>query len=100
MATTKSASTGLAFALLFCRPTIRFPSMPDLVASAVPILTRRAAGISQAARQNPVVASPGGTAQGEDGRVHSVELVLDDDTDQQIRAQWNPLGSVGAASQA
>jgi 2'-5' RNA ligase len=38
--------------------------------------------------------------QGEDGRVHSVELVLDDDTDQQIRTQWNQLSAVGLPSQA
>jgi 2'-5' RNA ligase len=32
--------------------------------------------------------------------VHSVELVLDDDTDQQARTQWNQLAAVGLPSQA
>ena len=32
--------------------------------------------------------------------MHSVELVLDDDTDQQLRAQWNLLAAAGLPSQA
>jgi 2'-5' RNA ligase len=32
--------------------------------------------------------------------VHSIELVLDDDTDRQIRAEWNQLAGAGLPSQA
>ena len=32
--------------------------------------------------------------------MHSIELVLDDDTDRQIRAEWNQLAAAGLPSQA